>query len=34
MGYLAKLRVWRGNKEKGELKNYQVDVAEGEVTST
>lgn len=31
MGYLAKLRVWRGNKEKGELKNYQVDVAEGEV---
>ena len=31
MGYLAKLRVWRGNKEKGELQNYQVDVAEGEV---
>ena len=31
MGYLAKLRVWRGNKEKGKLKNYQVDVAEGEV---
>lgn len=31
MGYLAKLRVWRGNKEKGELKNYQVDVTEGEV---
>ena len=31
MGYLAKLRVWRGNREKGELKNYQVDVAEGEV---
>ena len=31
MGYLAKLRVWRGNKEKGELKSYQVDVAEGEV---
>ena len=31
MGYLAKLRVWRGNKEKGELVNYNVEVSEGEV---
>src|SRR6202012_1963728 len=31
MGYLAKLRVWRGDAGSGELKDYKVDVNEGEV---
>ena len=31
MGYLAKLRVWRGDAGAGELKDYKVDVNEGEV---
>src|SRR5437868_15321994 len=31
MGYLAKLRVWRGDAGAGELKDYKVEVNEGEV---
>lgn len=31
MGYLAKFRVWRGDKDAGELANYEVEVNEGEV---
>lgn len=31
MGYLANLRVWRGDKSKGELVKYNVEVSEGEV---
>ncbi|MGA0842321.1 MAG: succinate dehydrogenase/fumarate reductase iron-sulfur subunit, partial [Candidatus Nanopelagicales bacterium] len=31
MGYLAKFRVWRGDKDAGELTNYEVEVKEGEV---
>ena len=31
MGYLAKLRVWRGDAGTGELKDYKVEVNEGEV---
>src|ERR1700760_3529314 len=31
MGYLAKLRVWRGDAGSGELKDYKVEVNEGEV---
>lgn len=31
MGYLAKFRVWRGDKDAGELTNYEVEVNEGEV---
>jgi succinate dehydrogenase / fumarate reductase iron-sulfur subunit len=31
MGYDAKLRVWRGDDEGGELKDFSVEVNEGEV---
>src|SRR6201996_7589520 len=31
MGYLAKLRVWRGDAGTGALKDYKVEVNEGEV---
>jgi len=31
MGYLAKFRVWRGDAGSGELKDYKVEVNEGEV---
>ena len=31
MGYLAKLRVWRGDKSGGQLVNHEVEVSEGEV---
>jgi succinate dehydrogenase / fumarate reductase iron-sulfur subunit len=31
MGYKAKFRVWRGDAGKGELKDYTVEVNEGEV---
>ena len=31
MGYLAKLRVWRGDAGSGELMDYMVEVHEGEV---
>jgi succinate dehydrogenase / fumarate reductase, iron-sulfur subunit len=31
MGYLAKLRVWRGDAGSGDLKDYKVEVNEGEV---
>ena len=31
MGYKAKFKVYRGDGEKGDLKNYEVDVNEGEV---
>ena len=31
MGYLAKLRVWRGDAGSGALKDYKVEVNEGEV---
>src|ERR1700751_5651484 len=31
MGYLAKLRVWRGEAASGEFKDYKVEVNEGEV---
>jgi succinate dehydrogenase / fumarate reductase iron-sulfur subunit len=31
MSYLAKLRVWRGDAGSGELKDYKVEVNEGEV---
>jgi succinate dehydrogenase / fumarate reductase iron-sulfur subunit len=31
MGYKAKFRVWRGDGGKGELKDYKVEVNEGEV---
>src|SRR6201992_551247 len=31
MGYLAKLRVWRGDAGAGALKDYKVEVNEGEV---
>jgi succinate dehydrogenase / fumarate reductase iron-sulfur subunit len=31
MGYLAKLRVWRGDKSGGQLTDHEVEVSEGEV---
>ena len=31
MGYLAKLRVWRGDKSGGQLVDHSVEVSEGEV---
>ncbi|TDD54671.1 succinate dehydrogenase/fumarate reductase iron-sulfur subunit [Kribbella antibiotica] len=31
MSYLAKFRVWRGDADGGELKDYEVEVNEGEV---
>src|SRR5260370_41814034 len=31
MGYLAKFRVWRGDAVSGALKDYKVEVNEGEV---
>ncbi len=31
MSYLAKFRVWRGDAESGDLKDYEVEVNEGEV---
>ena len=31
MGYTAKFRVWRGDAGSGELKDYEVEVNEGEV---
>jgi succinate dehydrogenase / fumarate reductase iron-sulfur subunit len=31
MGYLAKLRVWRGDKSGGQLIDHEVEVSEGEV---
>jgi succinate dehydrogenase / fumarate reductase iron-sulfur subunit len=31
MTYLAKFRVWRGDAESGDLKDYEVEVNEGEV---
>ena len=31
MGYLAKLRVWRGDKSGGQLVDHEVEVSEGEV---
>jgi succinate dehydrogenase / fumarate reductase iron-sulfur subunit len=31
MGYDLKLRVWRGNEDGGELRDYTVEVSEGEV---
>ena len=31
MGYLAKLRVWRGDKAGGQLVDHEVEVSEGEV---
>ena len=31
MGYLAKLRVWRGDAGAGSLQDYKVEVNEGEV---
>ena len=31
MGYLAKLRVWRGDAGSGSLQDYKVEVNEGEV---
>src|SRR5215469_17020207 len=31
MGYTAKFRVWRGDAGAGELKDYEVEVNEGEV---
>ena len=31
MGYTLKLRIWRGDKSGGEIKDYPVEVSEGEV---
>ena len=31
MGYTASFRVWRGDAGSGELKDYKVEVNEGEV---
>ena len=31
MAYKLKLRIWRGDKEGGEVKDYPVEVSEGEV---
>ena len=31
MAYQLKLRIWRGDKEGGEVKDYPVEVSEGEV---
>ena len=31
MGYKAKFRVWRGDAGSGALKDYEVEVNEGEV---
>ena len=31
MGYELKMRVWRGNEYEGELKDFTVEVSEGEV---
>jgi succinate dehydrogenase / fumarate reductase, iron-sulfur subunit len=31
MSYMAKFRVWRGDAEKGDLEDYEVEVNEGEV---
>jgi succinate dehydrogenase / fumarate reductase iron-sulfur subunit len=31
MSYLAKFRVWRGDADSGDLKDYEVEVNEGEV---
>ena len=31
MGYKLKMRLWRGDKSGGELKDYEVEVSEGEV---
>ncbi|SDP84782.1 succinate dehydrogenase / fumarate reductase iron-sulfur subunit [Actinopolyspora xinjiangensis] len=31
MGYRARLRVWRGDADSGELRDYEVDAEEGEV---
>jgi hypothetical protein len=31
MGYLASMRIWRGNSEAGQLEEHKVEVGEGEV---
>ena len=31
MGYLASMRIWRGNSEAGQLEEHKVEVSEGEV---
>ena len=31
MGYQLKMRLWRGNKDGGDLADYEVEVSEGEV---
>src|SRR5689334_24143272 len=31
MGYKLKMKLWRGDKSGGELKDYEVEVSEGEV---
>ena len=31
MGYLASMRIWRGNSADGQLEEHKVEVSEGEV---